>query len=377
MRILIVGAGITGLTLASFLRRHEGFEVTIIEKEKDWSHIGFTIGIWDLGRRILARLDLDDEFDRLSRRIHSFFLSNAKGDMLKLYHFEEFYNKYESAYSHISRTALHQMLLRASGIDVQMNMTVESIVQKDDHVEVAFSDDTKKNFDLVVGADGVYSSVRKMIFGICAQPTGNRTWYAWIPSRFGKEASAIEIISGSYICNIFDDPKQRCMVLTAPQMPNGNDDPETRMDRLRSHFKNFRVVQEILHGLKAEDFTSTDIQFVRMDEWTKDRVVLIGDAAHAMEPFGGIGASMGMEDAYVLAEELCSLHDYADMHLALERYSRRRMPRVDFAARCTRKRHWWLSSRILSFFHLRKSLIRIAPVSHFTKGYTYLLETQP
>ena len=93
MKVLIVGAGLSGLTLAAFLIKHEGFVVDVIDKEKDWSHVGYTIGIWDVGRRILSQLDLDDDFDRLGRQIHSFYLSDSRNNLTRLYHFDYFYKK--------------------------------------------------------------------------------------------------------------------------------------------------------------------------------------------------------------------------------------------------------------------------------------------
>lgn len=122
-----MGAGIAGLTLACFLRTHKHLSVDIIEKQPDWSHLGYTLGIWDVGRQILAKLDLAEGFDKHSKRIQSYYLETNTGHRLKLYHFDDFYKTYETAYAHINRKTLHHMLLRQSQAKVRMNTEVQNL----------------------------------------------------------------------------------------------------------------------------------------------------------------------------------------------------------------------------------------------------------
>lgn len=377
MRLLIVGAGIGGLTLASFLKEHEGFEIDTVEKAADWTHLGFTIGIWDVGRRILSKLDLDDEFDAAGKRFKNYYLSSAQGKKLKLYHFEDFYIKYESAYSHINRAKLHNLLLERSAVNIQMGTAIHAMEQSIDGVNVTFSDGSQKNYDLVIGADGVNSEIRKRIFNVEAKFTGNRVWYSWIPEKYKEANTVTEYVGGAMICNIFDDPYSPCMVLTAPEKPGTFDDPETRIQRLKNTFSHFPLVLSILNELKAEDLTPTDIRFVNMKKWINGRVVLIGDAAHAMEPFGGIGASMAMEDAYVLAQELISVYSEKNIDKALQRYQKRRVSRVTLARSCTKRRYGWITLTSVNFLPGYELLAKLVPTSHFTKGYKQLLEAQP
>lgn len=378
MKILIVGAGIGGLTLAAFLKDHEGFEIDIIDKTTDWKHLGFTIGIWDVGRRILSKLDLDDDFDKSGKRFKNYFLSSSNGKQLKLYHFEDFYKKYESAYTHINRAELHNILLEKTGVDIKLGTTINSIEQSSTKVKAIFSDETTKEYDLVVGADGLNSEVRKKAFSVDSSSfTGNRVWYSWIPDKYRVDETVFEYVRGSLICNIFDDPYSPCMVLTAPEKPGLFDDPQTRIARLKEKFSHFPIVLEILNTIKAEDLVPSDIRFVKMKNWVKGRVVLIGDAAHAMEPFAGIGASMAMEDAYVLAQELMSAYQETEIEKALQRYERRRRPRIEIAHRSTKNRYGWITLGILKFVPAYEFLAKIVPISHFTKGYKKLLETQP
>ncbi len=380
MKVLIVGAGLSGLTLAAFLKRHPGFEIDIVEKQKDWSHPGYTIGIWDVGRRVLARLGLEKEFDQLGHAVTSWrFADKDLKHIMRLYHFDEFYRKYETAYTHISRNMLREILLKAAGNFVRMDVSPISITQIDNKVHVVFTDKNSEVYDLVVGADGLHSGVRDIVFpNATLTYTGNRAWYAWIPDKYMETHTVIEIVGKHAICNLFDDPTQACMLLTAPEIPKSFDNPATRIERIRKHFAKFGYpLSEILNNIKAEEIMPTDIAFMKMKSWVNNRVVLIGDAAHAMEPFGGIGAAMGMEDAYVLADELASLHNQQDIHKATIRYQTRREPRVRLAERQTRQRHRFLDSEIPGLVRLRDWLAGIVPIGHFTKAYKTLLDTQP
>lgn len=167
------------------------------------------------------------------------------------------------------------------------------------------------------------------------------------------------------------------MVLVAPEKPLSFDDPKNRMARLESHFKKFPRVLEIISTLQPHDLQPTDIAFVQTDQLMNGRVVLIGDAAHAMEPFAGIGASMAMEDAYVLSEEIAQIAFQRNLQKALNRYVNRRLPRVQQARAQTREMYWWVTSPLPCMPHIRNILSKVAPISHFTKGYKQLLAVRP
>ncbi|TSC56759.1 MAG: FAD-binding monooxygenase [Parcubacteria group bacterium Gr01-1014_18] len=382
MKILIVGAGITGLALACFLRRDPTFQVDIIEKSTDWSGFGFTIGILGVGRRMLGKLGLEGDFDRLGYEINSIYFSDTGSEHLeKLGHFDSFYKKYEKAYTHISRKDLHRILLDHAGVKIQMGMTLENITQTASGAEVILSDGTRRNYDLVVGADGINSKVRELVFpSEKVTYTGNRVWFAWIPRKFVPHQTMTEIVRGGRVCNLFDDPTESCMVLTSRETPKVFDDPKTRMARLGEKFADFGPpLTDILNHLKGENFTAIDLGRVDSSWWVNGRVLVIGDAAHAMEPFAGLGASMGMEDAYVLADELsrADTSSFAEVEKALSRYSARRLPRVRAAMRQTRLRHLWLSSSITGLSWLLRRMSRFVPIRWFIRDYEELFEKEP
>ena len=379
MKILIVGAGIVGLTFANFLEKHKQFSYNIIEKQTDFSHLGFTIGIWDIGRQILSKIDLASEFDRHAKKMKNFSLHTHHNYKLKFYTFADFYKNYESAYSHINRSTLHDILKKNVSQRITFNTTVSSIKKKRGKSIVEFSNGTKKEYDLIVGADGINSDIRERYIEKHAKKyTGNRVWYAWLSNVQLEDGEIQEIVGDHHIINVFDDPKQTCAVFTAPQTPKEYDNPKTRKLRLSHEFEHFpKYLRSAIHSVNEKEIMPLDVATVHVDKWFKDNIVLIGDAAHAMEPFAGIGASMGMEDAYVLADELCNKNEIDSVEKVLTLFEKRRKPRIKLASKQTRERYWWISAPYPGLAIIRNIFAPIIPISHFTKKYRVLLDTKP
>ncbi len=165
MKVLIVGGGIGGLTLAAFLKECE-IDFNLVEIAKDWNKKGFSLGIWNNGRDILNKLGLAEFFDKEGEMIKDYFVYNGKGKILKKYNLNDFYINYGSAYTHLNRSKLHEALLSKIGEQkVSMNTSITSILQEEDGAIVIFSNGAKEKYDLVIGADGIHSKVRKLVFG--------------------------------------------------------------------------------------------------------------------------------------------------------------------------------------------------------------------
>jgi 2-polyprenyl-6-methoxyphenol hydroxylase-like FAD-dependent oxidoreductase len=295
---------------------------------------------------------------------------------MRLYSFDEFRKKYGMGRVQVHRKDLHEQLMHAaSGTKIRLGTTVESITETEDKIKVQFSDKTEGEYDLVIGADGVKSRVRDLVFGSGFVHFADwRAFFFWTSQRPEIPQGVFEMIEHGAFCGIFAEMgNQSLVVLAIPAEHATFDNPEDRLLRLQQYFKDFSwQLPEIMKPLKAEDLLPTDIAFVIMDQWVKGRVALIGDAAHAMEPFAGMGSSMALEDAYVLADEL-SKTDSANIPQALLRYQERMRKRIEIARRQTRSIWWWtkIQSRIICT--LRNLLMPYFPIKHFTKGYDYLL----
>lgn len=351
MKILIVGAGLGGLTLASFLEE-TGIEYEIVERSKDWVIKGYSIGFWNNGRNILKKLGLAENFDLKSFGVKNYKICNGRGDLLRNYNLSEFYSSYGMALALIDRKLLHEWLLgKISKGKVKMNMAVAKISQDTEGVTVGFADGSVAKYDLVVGADGLHSTVRGLLFSDVVEEKDDwRLWYAWVDNKFKTERSVVEYIEAGQFISIFEAGDKTLTVMAAPASHDTRDEAVGRIERLKKMFKNeTKIVPEIFENLKDEDFSPFDLSHIVLKNWFKDRVVLLGDAAHGFEPYGGIGGSMALEDAYILAGEIIKAHNDKSINDALASYQKQRKPRVVRAYSLSHKMRGWalIRSKIL------------------------------
>lgn len=380
MKILIVGAGIGGLTLAAFCEK-VGIHFDIIDECKDWSNQGFSLGMWDNGRDILKKLGLSEEFDRQGERIRSYVLKNGEGKVLKYYDLDQFYIDYGSAYTHIDRSTLHSLLRsKISDNKVQLSTTVLSLHQNKEKISVTFSDNSTKEYDVVVGADGVHSQIRQLVFSEKDHEKYIewRAWYIWVDNSFKKEQTVTEYIEPNEFIAVFDDKDKTLAVLLAPAQHTEWDEEKNRTKRLERLFKHHTtLVPSMLSSINPKTIIPTDIAVVTMKKWVAGRVVLLGDAAHAMEPFGGLGGSMAMEDAYVLAGELFKTSKgKTSLEDAFLKYQKERMKRVKVAHKATRNMRWWALTRSKTYGKLIQTIAPFVPKILFTRYFHKLLRQE-
>jgi 2-polyprenyl-6-methoxyphenol hydroxylase-like FAD-dependent oxidoreductase len=329
MRILIVGGGISGLTLAGLLQQR-GFRPTIVEQAPEYGSVGYIIVLWPSGSRVLKGLGLYRKLLDAGLPFSTYNVWNEKGEMLRSYSVETVTEKYGPMIS-IYRPELINVLREA--VDpgsIRMNTTVEKIRQTPDEVFVTFNDGRQEVFDLVVGCDGVRSKTRSMVFGhVPLTYSGMRGWSFWVKSSLLKKAHIAEYWGTGKFLGVWPT-KGRLSVFTSIRSPEGVPEPaEGRVSRIEEHFRDFGgIVPEILAELDDESqIYCDDYNDLRMDKWYKGRVVLSGDSAHAVLPTAGGGVSMAIESAAVLADEL-SRADSRYVEHALESYEARRRPRV-------------------------------------------------
>src|SRR5215831_6049418 len=159
MKVLIAGAGLGGLALAGFLDDCD-IDYSIIERRSEWCHEGYALGLWNNGRNVLRKLGLADRFDENEIAFQTILIYDGKGNRLRSYNLARFYEEFGMGYSHIRRADLHQWLLGRAGREVRMGVSVTSVLETEDDVRVTLSDGSVERFDLLVGADGVHSTVR-------------------------------------------------------------------------------------------------------------------------------------------------------------------------------------------------------------------------
>lgn len=373
MKVLIVGGGIGGLSLAGFLQQ-AGIDCTLIEKHPTWEHEGYSLGLWSNGRTMLNKLGLEEEFDKASVPFQKFVVYDQAGKALRTYKLSKFITEFGMGYEHIKRAKLHELLLRnVDANKIQSGISLVSITENRDGVDVVFTDGSKSTFDLLVGADGIHSQVRELCFAQHIEKYTNwRLWYFWTQ----RAAAAIRTVSQypapNEFATIFDDGDRALVVMITKIKHEVWDDVQDRLSRLKILLqKEPAVSQALLDGIRAEDILPTDLIEIELKRWHTNRLVLIGDAAHGFEPFAGLGGSMAMEDAYVLASELMKSQE--NIAQALELFETRRRPRVKKAKHLTRRMQGWATIESPMLRKIVNAAIPYIPERFLTAGYLDLL----
>jgi 2-polyprenyl-6-methoxyphenol hydroxylase-like FAD-dependent oxidoreductase len=233
----------------------------------------------------------------------------------------------------ISRKILHDVLYEAAlknGVVIRMGVTVSDIENEGTRVSVKFTDNTEGDYQLVVGADGINSKVRSLVFGDYeAKYIGSSVWR--YPFKRPAELETGYMYFGK-------KTKVGLIPMTADMMymfivaAEGDDNPlipqEDFVPIMKAHLAEYPVkmvadrIEEITDATKA---VYSPLKTLMMSEsWFKNRVVMIGDAAHATIPQLGSGAALAIEDAVVLGEELQKDQSVED---ALTNYMTRRFER--------------------------------------------------
>jgi 2-polyprenyl-6-methoxyphenol hydroxylase-like FAD-dependent oxidoreductase len=230
----------------------------------------------------------------------------------------------------ITRSRLHVLLtdaVKASGADVRLGVTVDAI----DGGHVGFSDGSEGDYDLVVGADGIGSRVRSLVFGDDIQPewTGQVCWRVNVPRPADLNGIWMFVGTDGKAGIVPLAPDLAYVLLIEEPPPGGERVADDRLAAtMRERLAEFGgVIGELRdeHIRRDEDVVFRPVMAVFVERpWYRDRVVLIGDAAHATSPHVGQGAAMAVEDALVLAEEVTA---DGPLDAALERFMDRRYER--------------------------------------------------
>lgn len=339
MRILIVGAGIGGMTLAALLQRR-GVKTTLVERAPNFDHAGYMLGLWPLGYRVLHGLGLYEQFEAECIEGNEYEVRDDRGRLVKHWSLRPIAERFGPNLS-CTRPQLVKLLHSGLGdADLRFDTALEELTQQGDEVEATFSDGTHETFDLLVGADGMHSRVRRLVFG--EQPYFHAHWGGWVwwadlasvpAETFVEHWGAGRFIGG------YPTSAGAGIIACAPEGDNFDQPGSGRRRRVVERMAGMgEMVDAWLEAMPGDDAEMFywRLSDVRSAEWTRGRVVLLGDAAAGFLPTAGIGASMAMESAAVLADEL-SRADARTVEQALSLYVKRRRRRVEITQHDSRK----------------------------------------
>lgn len=334
MRILIVGAGVAGLTLAAMLQQRD-MNPVVVEDAKEFGKIGYVIILMSAGGRILKGLGVHDQLHEHGVLVHNYDISDKNGDVMRSHEVNTTFSPlYGDSFS-IYRPDLVSVIKGGMKDDsvIRMGTTVDAIEQTDEEALVTFSDGTQEAFDLVVGADGLHSKVRELTFGeVDMIYSGLHGWAWWGEKNEEFDHRALEHWGddgGAF--GLYPTEDRLCIVGVISTEEGQEEDASDRKARIREHFKDWgpwvQYGLDELETMDNDEIFHDDFYYGDQKHWYRGRVVLAGDSVHAFSPISGLGASMAMESAAVLAEELCYVDSrYIDQ--ALRKYEERRKMRV-------------------------------------------------
>lgn len=319
MKILISGAGIAGPTLAFWLL-HYGLEPTIVEKAPQLRIGGYIIDFWGLGFEIADRMGLLPEVRRRGYVAREVRIVNASGTRVSGFSVESLSRVVEGRYISLARSDLAAAIYHAieGKVETLFNDSVTQIEQTAHGVHVRFETGMARDFDLVIGADGLHSRVRELVFG----PQNQFEKY------LGYKVAAFEVEGyrprDELVYVMYTEVGQqvgrfamrgdRTLFLFTFAAAEIED---TAIDNIRAQKAVLRrrfgksgwecpKILEALDGAKELYFdrVSQILMGPQTGSWTRNRVSLVGDAAFCVSLLAGQGCSLAMIAAYILAGEL-------------------------------------------------------------------------
>ena len=343
-RVVIIGGGIAGPVLGMWLRR-AGLEVVLAERRAGPARSeGAFLGVASNGMNVLKALGVEAQVYARGVPCTSFQFENAQGRPIGSIDRSQDLARFGAPLTMIRRGDLQDLLLEEAlrrGVQVRHGARLVALdAPSSTGVTAHFEDGSREEGDVLVGCDGLRSTTRRLLMPDAPEPVFSGLW------DYGGFASGVsapltpgvnEMLFGSRaFFGAFVTPGGEAWWFhNGPSGPAEGDSAESARERLLAlHRDDPAWVRDLLRATPTVlgPWPLYDLQ--DLPRWSKGRVCLVGDAAHAMSPSAGQGASLAMEDAMVLA--MC-LRDVDTPERAFEAYERQRRPRVEAIAAQARR----------------------------------------
>lgn len=329
-KTIIIGGGIGGLCTAIALQNN-GFDVTVYEKVKKLGEFGAGLTLWSNAIKVLRELGVADAVICAGSKVNSSQIRASNGAMLYDAHMGKMEAQYGEPVVAIHRAALHEILINTLKPNtLKLGIGFIKFEQNEKDVTVYFDNGESDTADLLIGADGIHSAVRKQMFPeIQLRYSGYTAWRGVVET---ENEAALGLTSESWDVGarfgiVRVDKSRVYWFATSNQPAEEKSTGEQRKVKLLGLFKDWHdPIHYLLDSTPADLILQNDIHDIPpFASWSTGQVTLLGDAAHPTTPNMGQGACMAIESAYVLS---CSLKEQTDTRSALKRYESQRHVRT-------------------------------------------------
>ncbi|WP_280274171.1 FAD-dependent monooxygenase [Nocardia wallacei] len=316
IRVLVAGASIAGPALAHWLHRR-GAEVTVVERAPGLRPGGQAVDARGVAKDVIGRMGLDAAVRAACTDTAGAHTVDAAGNVLETYSADDHDGDGYISEIEILRGDLSQVLYddTRDGVEYLFGDRIAELTQDADGVDVTFEGGGRRRFDLVIGTDGLHSSLRAMVFGPHEQfvrHLGLVLAFYSVPNEFGLDRWMIDFQESGRSAGLrpVPDATRAMAMFSFPAVDFDVDyrDIEGQKRLLRERMSGFgwRTEDILAHLDDTPDFYLDQVAQVVMDRWSNGRVGLLGDAAFSASPMSGAGTGLALIGAYVLAGELAA-----------------------------------------------------------------------
>jgi salicylate hydroxylase len=335
MKVAIIGGGIGGLCAAHCMRA-EGVEATVYEQARELREVGAGLRITPNATRILERLGLAQALASCAVRTEKLVYRRWQdGRILASQELgERIQSRYGAPYYHLHRADLHQAIAAGVAAQIRLGKKCSGLKSNADGVEIRFQDGSSAMADVVVGADGIHSTVREHMLGPDAPRFSGDVSYRGLvlserrPEWAAALAQNIWVGANRHFVQTYAGKRYVNFIALVP----GEESKESwsaqgDIGELKRYFEGWDPrIHDLIDGADAVMRWSL-YDRDPLERWTSGRVTLLGDAAHPMLPYLGQGAVQAIEDAALLARCLARARGGAP-EAALQAYEAIRRPRT-------------------------------------------------
>ncbi|MGW4212060.1 FAD-dependent monooxygenase [Lentzea sp. NPDC004789] len=317
-RVLVTGASIAGPALAHWLRRR-GAEVTVVERAPELRPGGQAVDARGVTKEVIRRMGLDAAVRAACTQTAGAHTVDVDGNVLETFSAEDDGGDGFIADIEILRGDLSQVLYddTRDGVEYVFGDRITELGQDADGVDVTFASGGQRRFDLVIGADGLHSALRGMVFGPrerFIRHLGLVLAFYSVPNEFGLDRWMIEYqdktTARSAGLRPIGDATQAMAMFAFPaadfEVDHRDIEGQKRLLREQMDGLGWWTQRILEHVDDAPDFYLDQVAQVVMDRWSDGRVGLIGDAAFSSSPMSGQGTGLALVGAYLLAGELAA-----------------------------------------------------------------------